>query len=143
MSTKEEVEVAIDILGSNKLTIMHCNSSYPANEDELDLLVIRTLIDKYPNSTIGYSGHEKGVLPTIIAASMGAKIIERHITIDKKMWGTDHNASLTEDLLTYLIEKLKNLDRWLGSKKIKVYESEKEVRSKLRKKTYEEGDNHG
>ncbi len=143
MSTEEEVEAAVDVLGSRGLTIMHCNSSYPADEDELDLLVIHTLIDKYPKSTIGYSGHEKGVFPTIIAAVVGAEVIERHITLDQRMWGTDQEASLTESQLTYLIEKLKRLDRWLGSEMIKVYDSEKKVRSKLRKKTYEEGDDRG
>lgn len=143
MSTEEEIEAAVDVLDSRGLTIMHCNSSYPANEDELDLLVIQTLIDKYPKSTIGYSGHEEGVLPTIIARFMGAEVIERHITLDQSMWGTDQKASLIESQLTYLIENMKKFHCWMGSEKIKVYESEKKVRSKLRKKTYEEGDDHG
>lgn len=134
MSSETEIAKAVEILDENELYILHCNSSYPSNEDELNLLTIQTLKNRYPKHVIGYSGHEEGILPTVIAKSLGAKLIERHITLDRNMWGTDQRASLDEVQLTELIDELKKLDRWLGDGEIRVYESEKVVRDKLRVK---------
>lgn len=135
MSTEDEVDRAVytlEELGKN-LTILHCNSSYPAAEDELDLNVIKTLKNKYTKHKIGYSGHERGIQPTIAAKVLGAEIIERHITLDKDMWGSDHSASLEYKELKELIDNLNRVDNWLGSDNIKVYESEEKVKEKLRK----------
>ena len=102
MSTQEEVDRAVTRLAS-LMGILHCNSSYPAKEDELDLNVITSYKHKY-DTLVGYSGHEAGLLPTIVAASIGADIIERHITLDKNMEGTDHKASLDINELERLVE---------------------------------------
>lgn len=133
MSTEDEINKAVNILKECQLTIMHCNSSYPSDDKELDLFVIQTLKKKYPRYKIGYSGHENGVISTIVAAMIGAQVIERHITLDKEMWGTDQSSSLTESQLAYLVKSFKKIPVWLGDDKIKVYDSEKNVKLKLRK----------
>lgn len=133
MSSMDEVEKAVQILGGTELTIMHCNSSYPAKEDELDLNVIPKLKERYPNYTIGYSGHELGIMPTLVAACLGAEVIERHITIDKGMWGTDQKASLDSKELRELIVMLRELPMWLGGDELNVYPDEELVRGKLRR----------
>lgn len=135
MSTEEEIDKAVNVFEGyeDKLSIMHCNSSYPSAENELDLRIIERLKEKYPLNIIGYSGHEKGIQPTIAAKVLGAEIIERHITLDKDMWGSDHSASLEYKELKELIDNLNRVDNWLGSDNIKVYESEEKVKEKLRK----------
>jgi len=138
MSTGEEVRNAVNILSKSNLTILHCNSSYPANDNELDLRVINTLKKMFPSELhplikIGYSGHEQGIMPSIIAKALGAEVIERHITLDKDMWGTDQKASLVEEELTELISSLNNMECWLGKDIFMVYNSENLVKSKLRR----------
>jgi N-acetylneuraminate synthase len=133
MSTEEEIDTAISILGNSIVSILHCNSSYPAKGEELNLNVIKTLALKYPTYEIGYSGHEKDILPTIIAYAMGAEVIERHITLDKKMWGTDQQSSLDENQLINLMQSLNLVKSYRGSGEFTVYDSEKEVMKKLRK----------
>ena len=136
-STLEQIKKAVHILektSQNPLVIMHCNSSYPANDNELNLKVIQILKKIFPNHIIGYSGHEKGITASIVAAVLGAKVIERHITLDRIMWGTDHAASLEFPGLRRLIRDLKKLPIWLGDGIKRVYESEKLVMEKLRNK---------
>lgn len=136
MSTMKEVTMAAMYLGnwdgSRNLGILLCNSSYPANEEELDLLGIRLLHEMYPKHTIGYSGHEEGIYPSIVAASLGAEVIERHITLDKGMWGSDQKASLEKDELKELIDVLKKVDTWKGHKRIMRYPSEEKAMKRLR-----------
>ncbi len=96
MSTIEEIDSAVELILSNsdsKPLIMHCNSSYPTPREEINLRNIKTLKDRY-NCPIGYSGHEPDLMPSTIAISLGAKVIERHITISHDLWGTDQKASL-------------------------------------------------
>lgn len=133
MSTYQEISAAINQLSNCNVSLLVCNSSYPSKDSELDLKAIELLMESFPNCTIGYSGHENGIIPTIIAASLGAKIIERHITLNKKMWGTDQGSSLEPAELRYLISTVNKVPVWLGDKKIKVYSSEEKVKQKLRR----------
>lgn len=132
MSTEEEIEKAINILKDKDLILLHCNSSYPSNDKELNLSYINILKKKYPNYIIGYSGHELGIAASLIAGGLGAKVIERHITLDRAMWGSDQAASLEFSGLRRLIRDLKKLDIWKGNGIKQVYDSEKKVREKLR-----------
>lgn len=132
MSTEEEIDKAIKLLEGSDLTLLHCNSAYPAKEKELNLNYIIKLKEKYPHLTIGYSGHEAGYSPTISATTLGAKIIERHITLDCAMWGTDQAASLEPEGLRRLGRDLKKVKEWLGDGIKKVTEDEKIVKKRLR-----------
>lgn len=134
MSTVEEIDAAVNILekyGKGDYALLHTNSAYPAKDTELNLLRIQTLREKY-NCIVGYSGHEYDINPTVIAAALGAKIIERHITIDHNMWGTDQKSSLEVRGMDYLARRVRAIDVYLGSDQIKVTESEIPVRDKLR-----------
>lgn len=132
MSTDDEVVAAFFTL-DNLIGILHCNSSYPAKESELDLNVITTYKNLYPNLKIGYSGHEMGILPTMVAASLKADIIERHITLDCNMEGSDHKCSLDIDELEALMRQLQRIKNILGGDKNILYDSELESRKKLRR----------
>ncbi len=133
MSTIEEIDEAVEILKKNALqyALMHCNSEYPAPHSELNLKCIKTLQEKY-NCPIGYSGHEQDLEPTVYAAVLGAEIIEKHITLDHKMWGTDQAASLEVLAIDILKKRVKDIDLILGDGVKKVTEAEKEIRKKLR-----------
>ena len=133
MSTLDEVDKAYGIISKyhNNIVIMHCNSTYPAPEKELNLSVIKSFIERY-NCSIGYSGHEYSVEPTVIAAILGAKFIERHITLDHSMWGTDQKSSLEVDGMDKLIRRLRSLDDIIGDGEKIVSDSEIPVREKLR-----------
>ena len=135
MSTENEIEKAVNLFGDTfDLVVMHCNSSYPATNGELNLSYITKLKKKYPNAIIGYSGHEEGISASLVAANLGARVIERHITIDRAMWGTDQAASIDFSGLRRLTRDLKKLPKWLGDGNKKVYESEKKIKKKLRRK---------
>ena len=132
MSTQKEVDVAIKHL-PNLIGLMHCNSSYPANENELDLNVIKEYIKKYPQLKIGYSGHEEGYFPTLIASSLGINLIERHFTLDNELEGTDQKASLEPDDFKEMIEQIYRIQIILGNNKLKIYPNEQKIKNKLRK----------
>ncbi len=132
MSTQEQIDHAVDILGQDNLVLMHCTSTYPSSEAELNLNVIPNYIEKY-ECPIGYSGHEKGVFPSVLAASMGACAIERHITTDRTLWGSDHPASLEPEGLRRLIRDIRLLNTIKGDGKKVVYESELPIIKKLRR----------
>ena len=132
MSPLEQIRKAVNILGEEKLMIMHCTSTYPTAENEQDINVIKEL-RKYFNCPIGYSGHEPSVWPTIVAASIGACIIERHITLDRAMYGSDQAASLEKKGIEMICTVVKLIPKFLGNDKKRVYESEKPIIQKLRK----------
>ena len=132
MSTMKQINNAIKFLSQKNLAILHCNSSYPAKYEELNINFIKKLKKIYKNSIIGYSGHEVGLSPTIAAAVLGAKIIERHITLDKSMWGTDQQTSIEPLGFARLIKDIRTIERSLGKDKKILYESEKKVMKKLR-----------
>jgi len=132
MSTPDEIHKAYTILKNNDLAILHTTSTYPCPPEELNLNVIKTLIQQYPNNPIGYSGHESGLSTSIAAAVLGAKIIERHITLNRAMWGTDQAASLEPIGMQRLVGSINNIITALGDGKKKVYESEISIKEKLR-----------
>jgi N-acetylneuraminate synthase len=133
MSTMEEIETAVDILGTENLIITHATSTYPCSLEELNLNMIGTLKAKYPTVPIGYSGHETGLAPTVAAVAMGAAVVERHVTLDRAMWGTDQAASVEIGGLSRLIEMVRDVERAKGDGIKHVYESELGPRKKLRK----------
>ena len=134
MSTESEIMSAVHILKNKLVGILHCNSTYPSVNSEINLNYLKTLISQFSiYSDIGYSGHEDGYLPTILAKTLGAEIIERHITLDKNMVGSDHKASLNPQELKELIQKLKEVEIILGQDKKFVYDSELKIKEKLRR----------
>jgi N-acetylneuraminate synthase len=133
MSSMEEIEHAVDVLGLDKLVICHSTSTYPAKSEELNLKMVQTLLDKFP-VPIGYSGHEVGLTPSFTAGILGAQIIERHITADRSMWGSDQAASMEPRAFESLVNYLRSLEETLGDGVKKVYDSEIPIREKLRRK---------
>lgn len=134
MSTEEEIQKAIEILKNNDLILMHSNSTYPAPDADLNLNYIKTLKKKNPEYIIGYSGHELGISASLIAVQLGAKVIERHITLDRAMWGSDQAASIEFSGLRRLIRDISKLEIWKGDGIKRVTESELRIRDKLRNK---------
>ncbi|MFX1534858.1 MAG: N-acetylneuraminate synthase family protein [Promethearchaeota archaeon] len=132
MSTISEIDKAVSILDDVPLVIMHCNSSYPTENSELNLRVVETYKRRYPNHILGYSGHEKGYTASLVAAVLGARVIERHITLDRTMWGSDQSASLELSGLLRLTRDLSLLPLWLGNGEKRVYNSEIPIKEKLR-----------
>ncbi len=133
MSTQEQIDHAISILGQDNLILLHCTSTYPSQDNELNLNVIPEFLKKY-SCPIGYSGHEKGVLPSVLAASMGASVIERHITTDRTLWGSDHPASLEPEGLHRMVRDIRRLNIIKGDGIKVVYPSEVPIIKKLRRK---------
>ncbi|MCX8116432.1 MAG: N-acetylneuraminate synthase family protein [Desulfobacterota bacterium] len=133
MSTQEEIDEAVAWIGTENLLIAHSTSSYPCRLEELNLRMILTLKEKYPLNPIGYSGHETGLAPTWAAVTMGASFVERHITLDRAMWGTDQAASVEVIGFHRLVSNIRDIERSLGDGIKRVYESEQEVMKKLRR----------
>ncbi|HEY9517108.1 MAG TPA: N-acetylneuraminate synthase family protein, partial [Gemmatimonadaceae bacterium] len=132
MSTLEEIDHAINTLGTNELILMHSTSSYPAKLEELNLRCIATLRERY-GVPVGYSGHEVGLVPSVAAATLGACMLERHITLDRAMWGTDQAASVEPPGLQRLVRDVRAIESALGDGQKRVYESELGPRQKLRR----------
>lgn len=130
--TDDELDDAVMMLEDCEITILICNSSYPSNDNELNLNYLKTLKDRYSYCTIGYSGHELDMLPTLVAKSMGCDVIERHITLDKEAIGSDHKASLNIPELKALIQALARIDIIKGDNIKIVSEAEEKVMKKLR-----------
>ncbi len=133
MSTMDEIEAAVILFGIENLLIAHSTSAYPCNNNELNLRMIKTLRDLYPITPIGYSGHETGLAPSMAAIAIGASFIERHITIDRAMWGTDQAASVEVTGFDRLVRDIRDIEKALGDGIKKVYDSELGARAKLRK----------
>ena len=133
MSTVDEIKDAVDAAGIKNLLIAHSTSSYPCNPNELNLKMIYTLKSMFPIVPIGYSGHETGLSPTWAAVSMGATFVERHITLDRAMWGSDQAASVEISGFHRLVENIRDIEKALGDGIKKIYESEISQREKLRK----------
>jgi N-acetylneuraminate synthase len=133
MSSVEEIDAAVSAVGHKHLLIAHSTSTYPCPVDELNLRMIRTLKREYPRCPIGYSGHETGLAPTWAAVALGATFIERHITLDRAMWGTDHAASVELSGLERLVGQIRDVERAVGDGIKRVYESELPIRQKLRR----------
>jgi len=132
MSTIDEIKHAVKILGEENLIILHCTSTYPSEPKELNLKVIQNL-KKLFSCPIGYSGHEVGIAPTEMAATIGACMIERHITLDRAMWGSDQAASLEPQGIKKLVRNIKLIPIVIGDEKKRVYDSEIPIKKKLRR----------
>lgn len=137
MSTMEEIETAVNAIGQENLLIAHATSAYPCKLEELNLRMIPTLAAKYPSVNIGYSGHETGLTPTVAAVTLGACFVERHITLDRAMWGTDQAASVEIVGLARLVGYIRDTERSLGDGVKRVYDSEIGPRKKLRRQPSE------
>ncbi len=135
MSTIGEICGALDVIestGNKNIVIMQCTSTYPNETEELDLNVIKTFKEKF-DYLVGYSGHEKGLTPSIIACVLGACIVERHFTLDRTMWGSDHAASLEPIGLFKLCRDIKAIKDMLGDSEKRVHEREISIKEKLRR----------
>ena len=133
MSTLAQVDHAIKVLGKNDLIILHTCSAYPSEYDELNLKVIPALRERY-NLPVGYSGHETGLPSSSAAVAMGACIVERHITLERSMWGSDHAASLGTSGVIKLVRDIRLVEMSLGDGVKRVIEKEIPIISKLRRK---------
>jgi N-acetylneuraminate synthase len=132
MSTMEEIDRAVGILGTENLLLMHATSTYPCEPEELNLRMIRTLRERFP-CPVGYSGHEVGLTPTVVAVSLGACMVERHITLDRAMWGSDQAASVEPGGFERLVKYIRVTEASLGDGVKKVYPSEHASLRRLRR----------
>jgi N-acetylneuraminate synthase len=133
MSTMEQIHRGVDVIGNENLIIMHCTSTYPCEPAELNLNMIGTLRKEFPNNPIGYSGHEVGLVPSAVAVALGASSLERHITLDRAMWGSDQAASVEPWGFETLVKYIRVTEASLGDGVKKVYESEKPSMMRLRR----------
>ena len=134
MSTIEEVDHALEVLGREDLIILHTNSTYPSDLSELNLRVIKTFKERYPDLPVGYSGHEVGPAPSVMAAVFGACAIERHITLDRAMWGSDQAASLEPKGFQLVVRDIRVWEKARGDGVKRLYDSEIPIKEKLRRK---------
>lgn len=136
MSTSQEIEDAMDIIDGTEyaypLVVLHCTSTYPCPPDELNLRCIDIMQQDY-DYPIGYSGHETGLATTIAAVALGACLVERHITLDRTMWGSDQAASLEPQGLRQLVKHIRTVEQAMGDGLKRVYESELPAMAKLRR----------
>lgn len=132
MSTMEQIIHAVSILGEDNLILYHCTSTYPTNADEANLRVIETLRKEF-SCPIGYSGHERGVTPSVLAVALGANSVERHITVDRTNWGSDQAASLEMAGLYHLVRDVRQVPMLMGDGVKVVYKSELPIIDKLRR----------
>ncbi len=132
MSTLAEIDAAVDVLGRSALVLMHCTSTYPSQPEELNLRTLAMLADRY-GVPVGYSGHEVGLATTVAAAALGACVIERHLTLDRAMWGSDQAASIEPHGFARLVKDLAAVQRALGDGVKRVYDSELPALRKLRR----------
>jgi N-acetylneuraminate synthase len=132
MSTIEEIDHAVEVLGTGKLVLLHACSVYPAHYPELNLNAITTLRQRY-GVPVGYSGHETGLPSTVAAVALGACCIERHITLDRAMWGSDQAASLEPNGITKIVNYVRIVEQSLGDGVKRVVEREQPIIKKLRR----------
>ncbi len=133
MSTMQQIRKAVSVVGEENLVIMHCTSTYPCEPEELNLKVVETLRKEFPDTPIGYSGHEVGLVPSAVAVALGACMVERHLTLDRAMWGSDQAASVEPWGFETLVKYIRVAEASVGDGVKKVYESEKSSMKKLRR----------
>jgi N-acetylneuraminate synthase len=133
MSDVKQVQHAVDILGLQDLVILHAVSTYPARYDELNLRAMCSLRDSFPGVPVGYSGHETGLAPSVAAVAMGACMVERHITLDRSMFGSDQAASLGPSGFERLVRDIRLVETSMGDGNKQVLEREVPIREKLRR----------
>ena len=132
MSTMEQIREAVKILDMDQLVICHATSTYPCDPQELNLHMIETLRKEFP-CPIGYSGHEVGLITSVVAVALGACMVERHITLDRAMWGSDQAASVEPQGFERLVKYVRVTEQSLGDGEKHVYESEMASLRRLRR----------
>jgi N-acetylneuraminate synthase len=132
MSTLEQIDHAVDVLGKEELVLLHTCSTYPSQYTELNLRVIPLLRERY-GVPVGYSGHETGLPSSVAAAAIGACVIERHITTDRSLWGSDHAASLEPNGINRLVRDIRLVETAMGDGVKRVVPSEIPIMQKLRR----------
>jgi N-acetylneuraminate synthase len=138
MSTMQQIHKAVKSVGEENLVIMHCTSAYPCEPEELNLKMVQTLREEFPRNPIGYSGHEVGLVPSAVAVALGACMVERHLTLDRAMWGSDQAASVEPGGFERLVKYIRVTEQSLGDGVKRVYESEKPSMGRLRRVNSEE-----
>lgn len=134
MSTLAQVKRMVDIIGMENLVLMHTVSTYPAKDETLNLRAIETLQNSFPGVPVGYSGHEVGLLPSLIAvAKYGAVCIERHITLDRSLWGSDQAASIELEGMVRLVRDIRKIPKLLGDGAKQILDEELPIMKKLRR----------
>ena len=132
MSTYAEIDHAVEVLGKDDLILMHTTSTYPAKYEQLNLRAIPSMIERY-DVPVGYSGHETGIPTSVTAVALGACCVERHITMDRAMWGSDQAASLEPNGISRLVRDIRLCEQSMGDGIKRVYEEEIPVMKKLRR----------
>ena len=133
MSSHDQIDKAVEVLGKGNLILMHTVSTYPAESHQLNLSAVKTLADRH-QVPVGYSGHEKGVVPSVAATALGACAVERHITLDRTMWGTDQAASLEPKGVKMLVKEIRILEKAMGDGVKRILPEEVPIAEKLRRK---------
>lgn len=138
MSTMDQIRRGVEAAGEKDLVLMHCTSTYPCEPEELNLKMVESLRREFPNIPIGYSGHEVGLVPSAVAVAFGACMVERHLTLDRAMWGSDQAASVEPGGFERLVKYIRVTEAALGDGVKKVYESEKGSMKRLRRMASED-----
>ena len=133
MSTLPQIDRAVETLGTDNLVILHATSTYPLPPEEANIRMITTLQQRYPGVPIGYSGHERGLQISLGAVALGAVAVERHITLDRTMWGSDHAASLEPVGFEHLVRDIRVLGEAMGDGVKRIYPGELAPLAKLRR----------
>jgi len=133
MSTLDQIEKAVAVLGREQLLLAHATSSYPCPPGDLNLRMIETLRREFPECPVGYSGHETGLSTTWAAVAMGATFVERHITLDRALWGSDQAASVEVGGFMRLVSNIRDIEKALGDGVKRVYPGELAQMDKLRR----------
>jgi N-acetylneuraminate synthase len=132
MSTMEQIRKAVSLIGQDNLVICHATSTYPCDPHELNLKMVETLRKEF-SCPIGYSGHEVGLVTSIVAVGLGACMVERHITLDRALWGSDQSASVEPGGFEKLVKYVRVAEQAIGDGVKKVYDSEQSSLKKLRR----------
>jgi N-acetylneuraminate synthase len=133
MSTMEQIRKGVEVAGEKDLILMHCTSTYPCEPEELNLKMVETLRGEFLDLPIGYSGHEVGLVPSAVAVALGACMVERHLTLDRAMWGSDQAASVEPGGFERLVKYIRVTEAALGDGVKKVYASEQNSLKRLRR----------
>jgi N-acetylneuraminate synthase len=133
MSTIHQIDAAVDVLGTANLVLLHATSTYPLPPEEANLRTMGTLRARYAGVPVGYSGHERGLQISLAAVALGAVAVERHITLDRAMWGSDHAASLEPTGLEHLVRDIRIIEEAMGDGVKRVFPGEEAPLAKLRR----------
>ena len=134
MSTLEQIRHAVEVLDYSNLALLHCKSIYPCPLDQVNLKAIQTLKTVFPYP-VGYSGHELGIWASLAAVALGSIIVERHVTLNRQMWGTDQAVSLEPDELSQMIQAIRAIEVAMGTGEIRILSNEIPALEKLRRFT--------